>query len=299
MKETRHGDYMEPEDLSPGLPPEEQLEEFSILFIARYLDVARQLRRYFEDRGLHVLFYPVDEPRERNINRWNRNRADTIRYCDLLRENIPGVRVYVNPMRDQDAGTDYLPICNHVDVIGTHPWDESGRIVGKCRSEGRPELWYFNMIAWDRYDFGLQQAASGARGCWQWHYQWDLMPFQPFHPGPKWGVTIPGPEGPLSRPAYELIAQGIDDYRYYATLRSRMERAREAGVSGAAIAKAEAAVASFLESAPPYASRAHGAPGAEPGYPKRRRVGGRNLDGWRELFARHIEAIDRAPGDSR
>jgi hypothetical protein len=294
MKETRYGDFMEPEDLSASLPEKEQLDEFSDLFIARYVDAAKQIQAYFEKQGLSVLLYPADEPRERNTNRWNRNLEDTIRYCRILRENVPNARIYVDPMRDDNSGVDYISICDNVDAIGTHPWDQSGRIVEKCRRDGKPELWYFNMIAWDRYDFGLQQAASGAKGCWQWHYQWDLVPFQPFHSGFKWGITVPGPNGPLDKPQYEMIAEGVTDYRYFATLENRIAAAKKAGRATKAVAKAEKAITAFLKDAPPYAVRAD-YEGRSRGQRKQRdRISGKSLDRWREVFASHIEAIDEA-----
>ena len=294
MKETRYRDFMEPEDLSPALPESEQLEEFSELFVKRYLDAARQIHAYFQKQGLSVLLYPSDEPRERNINRWNRNLEDTIRYSDLLHKNIPGARIYVDPMRDGNSGVDYLPLCDHVDVIGTHPWDQSGRIVEKCCRDGKPILWYFNMIMWDRYDFGLQQAASGATGCWQWHYQWDLVPFQPFHSGFKWGITVPGPNGPLDKPGYEMIAQGIDDYRYFATLERRVNAAEAAGKAKKQVAAARKAIAKFLKDAPPYAYASDYQGRSRAGRAKRDKVSGKTLDLWREEFAKHTEAIDKA-----
>jgi hypothetical protein len=294
IKETRYGDFLEPEDLSPSLPEKEQLEEFSPLFSARYIDAAKQIHAYFEKQGLSVLLYPADEPRERNINRWNRNREDTIRYCDLIHENVPGAKIYVDPMRHDQADVDYVPICDHVDVIGTHPWDQSSRIVDKCRRDGKPVLWYFNMITWDRYDFGLQQAASGATGCWQWHYQWDLVPFQPFHSGFKWGLTIPGPNGPLDKPNYEMISQGVDDYRYFATLRNRIAVAKAAGKAKKEVAAGEKTVARFLKDAPPYAMKEDysGRPRSE--RKGRNKISGRTLDQWREAFAANIESIDEA-----
>ena len=110
MKETRYGDFMEPEDMSPALPEAEQVEEFSDLFNKRYIDAVSQIHSFFEKHGMNVLIYPADEPRERNTNRWNRNLADTLRYCKMIREHVPGARIYVDPMRDENAGVDYLPI---------------------------------------------------------------------------------------------------------------------------------------------------------------------------------------------
>jgi len=286
--ETRYGDYMEPEDLS-SIPQEDKSEEFSDLFNARYLDVVAKLHGYFQSKGLNVLIYPSDEPRERNTNRWNRNLEDTIRYCDLIRDNVPGARVYVDPMRDGNSGVDYLPLVDHVDVLGTHPWDQSERFIKYCMEHDEPDLAFFNAIMWDRYDFGLQVAAAGAGAFWQWHYQWDLVPFQPFHVGFKWGVTVPGPEGPIDRPRIEMVADAIDDYRYFATLKGRIEKARATGRAGAEADAAEKCIADFLAAAPAYPTREDYR--ERPRSP-RETVAGRTLDEWRDVFAGHIAAID-------
>ncbi|MHC4713791.1 MAG: hypothetical protein ACYTAN_11065 [Planctomycetota bacterium] len=290
MKETRYGDYMEPEDLS-YLPDEDRVEEFSDLFNARYLDVVRQLHDFFTKKGLNVAIYPSDEPRERNTNRWNRNIADTIRYCDMIRENVPGARIYVDPMRDENSGVDYLHLVDHVDVLSTHPWDQSGRFIEHCRAKGEPDLAYFNAIMWDRYDFGFQVAAAGARWFWQWHYQWDLVPFQPFHPGFKWGVTIPGPDGPIDRPRIELVAEAIDDYRYVATLRDRIAKAKAVGKAAEEVAAAEKILKTLLDSTQPYPTRED-----YRGRPRKARdkIGDKTLDQWRDVLAEHIAAIDAA-----
>ena len=240
-----------------------------------------------------MLLYVVDEPRERNINRWNRGFADTIRYCKLVRENIPDGQIHVDPMRDENAGVDYVPILDYVDVIGTHPWDQSSGIVKKSGKESFPILWYFNAIVWDRYDFGLECAAADAKGFWQWHYNWDLLPFQPFHSSFKWGATIPGPDGPFDTPRHELIATSIDDYRYLATLEQRIETARDAGTAESAVESAENLLSSFYDAAPPYAVRAD----YEESHEKRKTrdvIGGKSLDQWRDAFAEHVEEIDAA-----
>ena len=149
------------------------------------------------------------------------------------------------------------------------------------------------MIARDRYDFGLQQAASAAEGCWQWHYQWDLVPFLPFHSGFKWGVTVPGPSGPLDKSNYEMIAEGITDYRYFATLVNRIAAAKKAGKAKKEVAAAEKAIAKLLKVAPPYARRADYEGRSRAERTKRDKMAGRTLDQWRDIFSAHIIAIDK------
>ena len=126
MKETRYGDFMEPEDMSPELPESDREEEFSDLFNARYIDAAKQIHEFFKKKGLHVLLYTVDEPRERNTNRWNRNLADTHPLLQAGAREHPRRADHVDPMRDENAGVDYLPI---LDVRGRHRHAPVGPVV--------------------------------------------------------------------------------------------------------------------------------------------------------------------------
>ena len=122
---------------------------------------------------------------------------------------------------------------------------------------------------------------------------WDLLPFQPFHSSFKWGVTIPGPDGPFDTPRHEIIATAIDDYRYLATLEQRIESARDAGTAESAVESAENLLSSFYDDAPPYAVR----PTTRESHEKRKTrevIGGKSLDQWRDAFAEHIEEIDAA-----
>ncbi len=288
MRETRYGDFHEPEEISAPLPDGDLTGEFSPLFIRRYVDAAGKIHDFFRKRGLPVLLYLADEPRERNINQWNRNLQDTIRYARLVREGVPGAKIFIDPMRDKEDGVDYLPLLDHFDCVATHPWDQSAGIIEAARKRGKPRLWYFNGIP-DRYDFGIQIAASSSYGFWQWHFGWDLLPFQRFHPYNRSGVTLPGPDGPIETPAFERLTAGIGDYLYVATLRERIETATRTGRTGPEVAAAQADLASLLGAALPYISR------EDYGDPLRRRraVAGHTLDEWRAILAHHIAALNQ------
>lgn len=291
MRETRYGDFYEPEDMSQTLPQADQEEEFSPLFIARYVNAASQIHERLKKAGLVVCMYPVDEPREHNINRWNRDLADTIRYCDIIRRNLPDALIWVDPMRHEGEGVDYLPILDHVDIISTHPWDQSERINQRAARDGRPVLQYFNSIMGDRYDYGYATAAANAKGFLQWCYAWDLVAFNPFHPCSKSGVAIKGPKGVISRPFYEVFAAAVVDYRYIYALRERIARAKESGRAAKEARAAGKALAKLLSSASPYPTRKDYERGR--GKP-RTKIAGRTLDQWRDILAGHIQAIDGA-----
>jgi hypothetical protein len=291
MKETRYGDFHEPEDMSAPLPEADREEEFSPLFIVRYVDAAKQIHERFKKAGLVVCMYPVDEPREHNINRWNRNIADTIRYCEIIRKNLPDALIWVDPMRHEGEGVDYLPILDHVDIISTHPWDQSERINQKVARDGRPVLQYFNSIMGDRYDYGYATAAANAKGFLQWCYAWDLISFNPFHPCSKSGVALKGPKGVIARPFYEVFAAAVADYRYIFALRERIARAKKSGLAAEEAAAARKALGKLLSSTSPYPTRKDYEHGR--GKP-RSRIAGKTLDQWRDILAGHIQAIDSA-----
>jgi hypothetical protein len=194
-------------------------------------------------------------------------------------------------MRHEGEGVDYVPICDWVDIISTHPWDQSERIIRKVARDGKPVLHYFNAILADRYDYGFAVAAANAKGFLQWCYSWDLTPFQPFHPEGKSGVVLKGPNGPIARPFYEVFATAADDYRYIATLRARIGAAKAKGKALKEAAAARRALESLLSKTAPYPAKKDYAKGR--GRP-RLKIAGKTLDEWRAVLAKHIEAIDGA-----
>ena len=288
MKETRAGDFQEPEAMSVQLPAGELTDEFSDKFNRRYLDGVRQIAEFYDREKIPVMLQLADEPRERNINQWNRNLADAQHYAELVRSVLPNARLYIDSMEDDNAGVSYEPLLRSYDVIATHPWDRSAKLYEGTRS-GKPVLRYFNAIVHDRYDYGYEVAASHSAGFSQWHYGWQMQPFQPFHATNRSGVTLPGPDGPLDTPEYESMSTAIDDYRYVATLRSRIAEARKAGKTGGAVERAEAVLNELISNTKPYPS---GKEYVEPVQP-RTSIAGRSLDEWRTRLAECIRAIDK------
>jgi hypothetical protein len=233
----------------------------------------------------------ADEPRERNINQWNRNLAETIRYDKMIKAAIPRAKLYVDPEGDEDSGVDYLPLLDQLDYFSPHPWDRAAKMIERAHS-GKPELRYYNGIVGDRYDWGFEVAAANAHGFSQWHFGWELQPFQPFQATWHSGYTVAGPDGPLDSPSYELVAAGIDDYRYIATLRERIAEAKKAGFSGPAVTEAEAALSELQAGSEPYAMHAEY---ADEGHAHARNtIAGKTLDEWSARLAGCIEAIDQA-----
>jgi hypothetical protein len=291
MKETRYGDFQEPEELSPMLPDSQRDEEFSDRFNRRFLDAVGQIQDFFDAQGIAIMMQTADEPRERNIDQWNRNLAETIRYDKMIKAAIPRVKLYLDPEGDEDSGVDYLPILDQLDYFSPHPWDRAAKMIERAHS-GKPVLRYYNGIVGDRYDWGFELAAANATGFAQWHFGWELQPFQPFQATWHSGYTVAGPDGPLDSPGYELAAAGIDDFRYIATLRARVAEAKKAGFSSPAVTEAEVSLSELQAGSEPYAMSQEYAD--ERHQHARASIAGQTLDEWRDRLAGCIESIDRA-----
>ncbi len=197
------------------------LKEFSPEFNRAYKELIAQIVAWSEREKIPLVIWAVDEPREQLINPWNRNLADTIEYLKLIAE-VPGARSTVTPMGDTQNALDYMPMVPEMDIIQTHPWERSAKMIAYAQEHEKPVLWTYN-AGIDRLSFGFGVWRLGAKGRWQWHYQWHTYPFDPFDTG--WGVVYASPEGPIPTVGYEWTREGIDDYRYLYTLQQEMERA--------------------------------------------------------------------------
>lgn len=204
------------------------LKEFSPEFNRAYKELIAQIVAWSESKRsetqrekIPLVIWAVDEPREQLINDWNRNLADTIKYLKLIAQ-VPGARSTVTPMGDAQNGLDYMPMVPEMDIIQTHPWERSAKMIAYAQEHEKPVLWTYN-AGIDRLSFGFGVWRLRAKGRWQWHYQWHTFPFDPFDTG--WGVVYASPDGPLSTVGYEWTREGIDDYRYLYTLQQEMERA--------------------------------------------------------------------------
>ncbi len=197
------------------------LKEFSPEFNAAYIDGLTQVQQWADERGLKLLWWLVDEPREQMVQDWNRNLADTMKYLQLARQ-VPNLHTTVTPMGDENNGVDYLPMIPLMDVLQTHPWAGSKKQIAMAKANPKQKLWFYN-AGIGRFVFGFYPWAQGARGYWQWHYQWRERPFDIFTEGE--GAVFPSPDGPLATLGYELSREGINDYRYVSYLESLIANA--------------------------------------------------------------------------
>ena len=102
---------------------------------------------------------------------------------------------------------------------------------------------------------------------------------------------MPGPDGPIDCPRYEVVADAMDDYRYVATLADRLEKAKASGGAAQAAAAGRKALDELLSATKPYPTNEDY--GTSP-RKARNEIAGRSLDEWRDVLAQHIAAIDAA-----
>jgi hypothetical protein len=253
------------------------LKEFSPEFNKGYVEIVRRVVAWAKEKNVPLAIWAVDEPREQLINDWNRNLADTLKYLDLIAQ-VPGARSTVTPMGDSQDGVDYMPMVDRMDVIQTHPWDRSAKMIEYAQKHEKPELWTYN-AGIDRLSFGFGVWRLRAKGRWQWHYQWHTFPFDPFDSG--WGAVYASPDGPISTVGYEWTREGIDDYRYLFTLKQEMAKA--GAEKKDVVAAAEKLLAEIDRDVPPWPTE-----GLETGAEVGLAYGGpvnAKLDPWRRAIA--------------
>ena len=215
---------------SPGI--EFRLKDFEKYF----KDAARQYRDFFKRVGLPVVITTVDEPRERGLNSWNRNYADTIRYCDWLHE-LGGMRVCCNPMYDITHGKDYTPMIEHVDVLSTHAWKNSERFMRETLRQQKT-LWLYN-CGRDRYTYGFYNWRWRSHGRWEWQFmehgdgavggypgrEW-YNPFTDLHSCTNCAPKASCPGGLLYQAHFFHLSEGITDQTYLYTLEQVLKTAK-------------------------------------------------------------------------
>ena len=198
------------------------LEEFSPEYNTAFADACRQLVDWAKRRDLPLLFFVVDEPRERELNPWNRNLRDTLKYLEIVR-SVPGARSYVPLMYDERDGTDYTALIEPLDVVATHPAKESRKLIARSGKK----LAIYNGGR-DRLSWGFYTWKSGAIERREWAYQWVNLPWNPLDPS-NWTVAYWSTDGLLPTLEQVRMREGIDDYRYLHALEMQMAAAGKAG----------------------------------------------------------------------
>jgi hypothetical protein len=211
------------------------IQELSPEFSAPFVAAMRRHKEWLDAHpNFRVLFVIYDEPRESLLNPWNRNFEQTVAYLKLCRQ-VPGLTISVNPMGDSGGSVDYTPFAGLVDVLNTHAWEGSARLIAETLRLNRT-LWVYNN-GYSRLAWGFSLWKLKARGNWQWAY-FGAGSSDPYSPIPVGGSENPGesntgrgptycfPDRIIPTPRYEWVREGIDDYRYLYTLDQRLKAAK-------------------------------------------------------------------------
>jgi len=211
------------------------VQELSPEFSLPFVSAMRQHREWLDAHpDFRVVFTIYDEPRESLQNPWNRSFDQTVAYIKLCRQ-VPGLLLSVNPMGDSSGSKDYTPFAGLVDVLNTHAWEGSARLIDETQRL-KKTLWVYNN-GYSRLAWGFSLWKLRARGNWQWAY-FGAGSSDPYSPIPTGGSETPGESntgrGPaycfrdriIPTPRYEWVREGIDDYRYLYTLEQRVREAQ-------------------------------------------------------------------------
>ena len=169
-----------------------------------------------------ILFYAADEPGEeaRNVQ----VRA-FMKKLAAFRGAHPEYGVRVTTALGSSRGIQ--TVGHHYDVWISHMMirPSASAFIADARMYGK-ELWTYDCTLapvdpeMNRYHFGLWAWVSGVKGCALWAY---------FDGNPKLSYVYPTADDLVPTIGWEGVREGVDDYRYLATLRKLADRARAMG----------------------------------------------------------------------
>lgn len=213
------------------------------------LDAAKQYKKMIDSAEVPVVVTAVDEPRETEINSWNRNFADTVEYLKIIRQ--AGLVSSVDPMADSHGitNTDYTPFVDYCDVLSTHGWALSAQMM-RMTVARKKVLWLYN-VGVDRYSWGFYNWRAGSTGRWEWQLHdggrgaagnIDGYPnHEAFNPlaGYVGGLTQEAPLDVLPggfavQPRFMTSGQGVTDFTYLYTLEQALRAKYDGDKAGVA-----------------------------------------------------------------
>jgi hypothetical protein len=239
-------------DRDPGL--ELRQPKFRDYFVG----AMRQYRDYIAKSGLPVALEVCDEPREAP-QPWNRNLADSIALADLMHE--AGVTSFITPMGERNGDKDYTVPADHVDVISTHAWKGSEKLIARTHEKGKT-LWLYN-VGMDRFSWGFVNWRAKSEGRWEWHFCFPEGAAKGGYPGREWynpftAVHGFAPNAPADyrggmtfQSKFLDVEDGITDYAYLITLENAVAAADKAGKKPEAVKEAKAFLAALGRAVPP------------------------------------------------
>ena len=209
------------------------IKELGPGFDVPFVGALKEHKRWLDDSpDFRVVFCIYDEPRESLLNSWNRTYDQTVAYIKLCRQ-VPGLLTTVNPMGDGSDRKDYTPLAEMVDILNSHSWHGSAKLIALTKKAGKT-LWVYNN-GYSRLAWGFSVWKIGAQGNWQWMYPGWNGGSDAYCPIPIGGFENEGSSNTgcfpiyafkdrlVPTPRYEWTREGIDDYKYLYTLLARLK----------------------------------------------------------------------------
>ncbi|MGH7143782.1 MAG: sugar-binding protein [Planctomycetota bacterium] len=269
-------------------------KELSPDFDKAYINALTQVENWIQKNEVKAVMQITDEPRETDLNEWNRDEHDTVEYCRLARE-VPGLQTMVTLMGDKGSfGRPYSPILGLLDVMATHSWPGSDDIIYLCTERHLCDFWAYNN-GFSRFVHGFYLWKCKAKGHWQWVYSWEVCDSQiPVFYANDTSAAYAYPGGFLDTVKYEDVREGIDDHRYIELLLSELQTA---GADNPAKAPAEAFLKTLNAFLPLYPEDIGQTTGAEAGGVYSEAKQNEYFPLWRAQLAEFIMALKdkRAP----
>lgn len=185
-------------------------------FISTYRRVF--LENNHKSKWPEMYHYIVDEPGGANP----KNLEPTQHYLSLFKKNFPELKTFVTIGGGMKQGYDEIGMLSpYLDVTATNyvTKDVINRL-GKLGSS----FWVYNGSSLnaepikERFFYGWYSWKVGARGVGQWTYAWTGRPYAKIFRDNRHDYAMQTNDGFIPTVGWELIREGIDDYKYINTI---------------------------------------------------------------------------------
>jgi hypothetical protein len=208
----------------------------------------RQIVQHLKEKGIgydRFAFYLVDEPGDDlvgadapfldivvGIKQMDANILTYIDYCPSTLQTIPIVGAGYDILCPQMSYESGLPgMLDAFRKTGKRLWSY------ECSGPGNKlysATGYYRYQIWNAWHHKF----SGA-GFWAYADTANTSAWDDMDAHGDWAVVYESTTGPVSSRRWEAWREGVEDYEYFWLLRDRINRAKQAGQSGAAVTKAE------------------------------------------------------------
>jgi len=165
-----------------------------------------------------IYHYIVDEPGGANP----KNLEPTAHYLKLFKKNLPELKTFVTIGGGMKQGYDELGMLSpYLDVTATNYVNND--LVNRLGKLGSA-FWVYNGSSLnaepikERFFFGWYAWKVGAKGIGQWTYAWTGSPYSEAFRDNRQDYALETMDGFIPTVGWELIREGVDDYKYIYTL---------------------------------------------------------------------------------